>query len=88
MSRDTPSALAMLRIKAGLTQEEAAKKAKISQEQLSRLENGRTGISALSVRRLSVVYGVSAGEVHTAWEEARDEDRPKQRYVTKGGDNS
>lgn len=57
---DGVSALAALRLKAGLTQDDVRHQANMLQPQLSRLENGRTpSPTADTVLRLAELYGVT-----------------------------
>lgn len=60
------SALKALREAEGMSQEQAASRAGMTQEALSRLETGARSLSADAARRLAPVFGASADELQTA----------------------
>jgi hypothetical protein len=67
LAQDDLSALAAVRLKAGLSQDDVYRRTGIMQPQLSRLENGRTPQpSAGTVEMLAAAYDVSMEEIMNA----------------------
>lgn len=66
-----PSPLALLRLRAGLSQDQVAKVMKRDRSHLSRIEQGRYPIRPY-VKRLAETYGVEEEEVREAWEASKE----------------
>ncbi|MET4160497.1 DNA-binding XRE family transcriptional regulator [Marinobacterium sp. MBR-111] len=64
--------LKALRLKAGLSQIELAKKLETSQPQVAKLEKGEVDPRLSTVQRLSAVLGVSIGEVAAAMDGSKN----------------
>ncbi|MGL6235705.1 MAG: helix-turn-helix domain-containing protein [Segniliparus sp.] len=61
-----------LRILAGFTQPQLAKAAGMSTTALSMLERGGTPLTEQRAQALAPLLGVSADDIHVAWQRARD----------------